>query len=32
LSARERLIVFAELTEGPNLEYVEFLSTQIAGA
>ena len=32
LSARERLIVFAELTEGPNLEYVEFLDTQIAGA
>ena len=32
LSARERLIVFAELTEGPNLEYVEFLSTQTAGA
>jgi sortase A len=32
LSARERLIVFAELTEGPNLDYVDFLSTQIAGA
>ena len=32
LSARERLIVFAELTAGPNLAYVDFLSTQIAGA
>ncbi len=32
LSARERLIVFAELTAGPNMEYIEFLSTQIAGA
>ena len=32
LSARERLIVFAELTEGPNIGYVEFLSMQIAGA
>ncbi len=32
LSARERLIVFAELTAGPNLEYVEFLSEQVAGA
>ncbi|MDH3249453.1 MAG: sortase [Acidimicrobiia bacterium] len=32
LSARERLIVFAELTGGPNLEYVEFLATQTAGA
>ena len=32
LSARERLIVFAELTSGPNLEYVEFLSSQLAGA
>lgn len=32
LSARERLIVFSELTEGPNLEYVEFLSTEMAGA
>lgn len=32
LSARERLIVFAELTEGPNLDYVDFLSTQVAGA
>lgn len=32
LSARERLIVFAELTAGPNLEYVEFLSDQLAGA
>ena len=31
LSARERLIVFAELIDGPNLEYVEFLATQIAG-
>lgn len=32
LSARERLIVFAELTEGPNLEYIEFLATQVEGA
>jgi sortase A len=32
LSARERLIVFAELTAGPNLEYVEFLSNQLPGA
>ena len=32
LSARERLIVFAELTAGPNLEYVEFLFDQTAGA
>ena len=32
LSARERLIVFAELTAGPNHEYVEFLADQIAGA
>jgi sortase A len=32
LSARERLIVFAELTAGPNLEYVEFLSDQLPGA
>jgi len=32
LSARERLIVFAELTEGPNLDYAEFLETQVGGA
>lgn len=32
LSARERLIVFAELTEGPNLDYVAFASNQRPGA
>lgn len=32
LSARERLIVFAELTGGPNLDYVELLSNQVPGA
>jgi sortase A len=32
LSARERLIVFAELTEGPNMAYVEYLSTRASGA
>jgi sortase (surface protein transpeptidase) len=32
LSARERLIVFAELTVGPNLAYVDLLSKQVAGA
>lgn len=32
LSARERLIVFAELTAGPNLEYVALLSSQVPGA
>lgn len=29
LSARERLIVFAELTSGPNLEYVEFMESVV---
>ncbi len=32
LSARERLIVFAEMTAGPNLEYVEFISSRLPGA
>ena len=32
LSARERLIVFAELTAGPNLDYVELASNQAPGA
>ena len=29
LSARQRLIVFAELTSGPNLDYVEFLELPV---
>lgn len=32
LSARERLIVFAELTAGPNLDYVALLASQVPGA
>ncbi len=32
LSARERLIVFAELTAGPNLDYVDLVSSQLRGA
>lgn len=32
LSARERLIVFAELTAGPNLDYVASVSVQAPGA
>ena len=32
LSARERLIVFAELTAGPNLNYVALLASQVPGA
>jgi sortase A len=32
LSARERLIVFAELTAGPNLDYIEFLAERLPGA
>lgn len=31
-SARERLIIFAELTSGPNLEYVEFMDSAIGAA
>lgn len=32
LSARQRLIVFAELTDGPNLEYVEFIEESVGSA
>ena len=31
-SARERLIIFAELTSGPNLEYVEFMDSAVGAA
>lgn len=31
-SAQERLIIFAELTSGPNLEYVEFMESAVGAA
>lgn len=31
-SAQERLIIFAELTSGPNLEYVEFIEAAVGAA
>lgn len=31
-SARERLIIFAELTSGPNLEYVDFMDSAVGAA